>query len=245
MDFVRPIRALILTGALALPLPAMAQSADRLPSDDPTGLAAGRLMTAASVAPPVNKPAPGVRIYGLVDSEKLSATRSFTAVVGSSRMTDFGAGADIVNIRGGVFARVTFAYSSLSGTRVFVDAAQNVIPLNIPLTVKMTPIEIGGGWRFTAVDPKGRVIPYVGAGLVLLHYQETSDFALAGQDVDEEFTGAMFFGGVEVEIVKHAHVAVEGLYRHISTAAEAGVSATFDENDLGGSAIRFRFGVGF
>jgi hypothetical protein len=56
----------------------------------------------------------------------------------------------------------------------------------------------------------------------------------------------MFFGGVEVGIAKHVQVAVEGLYRHVTPPpASTGVLATFNENNLGGSAIRFRFGVGF
>lgn len=247
MNSVRLIGALVVAGALALPSVTMAQSADRLTSGGETGLVAGNLMATASVAPPINQPPPpGARVYGLVESENLSATKSFTAVAGTARTTNYGAGVDIVNLWEGVFARFAIAHSSLTGSRVFLDASQNAIALNIPLTVKMTPIEIGGGWRFIAVDPKGRVIPYVGAGLVFLHYQETSDFALTGENIDENFTGTMFFGGVEVVIAKHANVAVEGVFRHVAPpAATAGVSATFNENNLGGTAIRFRFGVGF
>jgi len=233
---------------LAMPMAGWAQSPAADLSSDPASEVTPDflLRSAATRVPPTSKSNPGVRAYGFTEFENLKASESFTAVLGTARLNFFGGGADAVNLWKGLFARFTFSHSSKTGTRVFVDSSQNVFPLNIPLTVSMTPFEVGGGWRFGSLDTKGRIVPFIGAGLVFLNYKESSSFSLNGEDTDQTFSGTMIFGGIEVGIVQHVNVAVEGLYRHVPDAiGEAGISNLFDENNLGGSVIRFRFGVGF
>jgi len=229
------LMGLMIGGLLAIPMVAAAQS----PAPDFV------LRAVAARVPPTSKLNPGVRAYAFTEIENLKATESFTTVLGTARLTFFGGGADAVNLWNGVFARFAFSHSEKTGTRVLVDSSKNVYPLNIPLTVTMTPIEIGGGWRFLALDKKGRIVPFVGGGGVFLHYKETSSHSLNGEDTDEVYGGTMFFGGVEIGVVTHVNVAIEGLYRHVPNAIGAGgISNIFDETNLGGRVLRFRFGVG-
>jgi hypothetical protein len=80
-------------------------------------------------------------------------------------------------------------------------SGSEVFPLGIPLTVTMTPIEAGGGWRF-ASKTGSRFTPYAGAAFLSMGYTETSDFAGAGDNTSERFTGQDLFGGVDIGIVK-------------------------------------------
>jgi hypothetical protein len=131
-----------------------------------------------------------------------------------------------------------------TGTRVIVDGTE-AIPLNIPLTIGMTPIELGGGWRFGGLDKGSHLVPYVGAAGLFLQYRETSEFADDSENTNTTFHGSTIFGGIDVAI-KFVHVGVEGVYRHVPNAIGAGgVSQAFKENDLGGGVVRFMFGVGF
>jgi hypothetical protein len=191
------------------------------------------------------RPRPGLRVYGIFESEALSAHQSFEAVLGSSRFELKGAGGDVVNVWRGAFARVTFTQGRKSGQRVFVTSSKTVIPLGIPVTVEMTPLEIGGGWRFASLDHGGHVEPYVGAAGLWLHYKETSKFSDPGEDTDAKFTGSAVFGGIDVGI-GFVRVGVEGLYRRVPKAlGDSGASQSFGEHDLGGGVIRLTIGIGF
>ena len=128
--------------------------------------------------PPATKARIGVRAYGLVEHEWLKATSSFNAVLGTSSLTFAGGGADVVNLWKGAFFRLDGARAKKSGTRVFLDGT-TPISLNIPLTVTMTPIEIGGGWRFAPLDRGRHLVPYAGAARLTLRYRETSQFSQA------------------------------------------------------------------
>ena len=54
----------------------------------------------------------------------------------------------------------------------------------------MTPIDAVVGWR----SPQGRVKPFVGGGATFFGYEETSDFADGGDDVDESKVGFVVHG---------------------------------------------------
>jgi opacity protein-like surface antigen len=227
-------------GMLALAAaPALAQQA---PPPRPTP----RPQTQTRPAPPRARTPLGIRAYGLVDLEQMAAKDSFSAVLGSAQMIGFGAGVDVTGLGGtGLFARVAFSTMSKDGERVFVDDTGDAHSLGIPITVKMTPFEFGAGWRFKAMDRRGRYVPYVGAGLLRLGYKETSDFAVDDEDeVSESFTGYTFFGGVDIAASKVVTVAIEGQYRTVPDALGVrGASVAFDETDLGGFNIRFMIGI--
>jgi hypothetical protein len=207
---------------LALPLPARA-------GQDPA-------------PPPPRAPSPiGLRAYAIVDSNAVAAKESFDAVLGTSHLTSFGGGVDVVEIWKHLFARVAVTRARKSGSRAFV-ANGEAFPLGIPLTVTMTPVEVGGGWRF--VSKSSWLTPYAGVAFLSMGYSETSKFAEAGENTDQRFTGQDVFGGVEVRIVKWLVAGGEVQYRRVPNALGAGgVSQDFGETDLGGVTARFTIGI--
>jgi hypothetical protein len=189
-------------------------------------------------SPPSRGSAVGVRGYLAVDAARMTASDSFKAIFGSAAVTSIGGGAE-VDAWQHVFVRVAVTRATRTGSRVFVDNGQ-VFPLNIPLSITMTPIEVGGGWRFPS---RGRVTPYAGGGIVSLGYQEVSDFAQTGENGNSRYTGGSAFGGVDVGIWKGLFVGAEAQYRHIPTPdTSATVMHEFLERDLGGAAVRVLIG---
>ena len=102
----------------------------------------------------------------------------------------------------------------------------------------MTPIEAGGGWRF-ASKTGSRFTPYAGAAFLSMGYTETSDFADAGDNTSERFTGQDLFGGVDIGIVKWLAASAEVQYRRVPNAIGAGgVSKDFGENPISAASPR-------
>jgi hypothetical protein len=200
---------------------------------------------ATQARPPVPKKSRvAVRAYGFYDFEALAASKTFDAVAGSSTLNSFGGGVEVLNIWRKAFVRMTFAHGSKDGQRVFVNSG-TVFPLGIPLTVGMTPIELGGGWR-TTVDKKGLTGVYVGAGVVFLNYSETvtGAGATSADNTSVTFTGYSIFGGVDRSFHKYLFAGAEAQYRGLPNAiGTAGVSQSYNETNLGGFAIRVLFGI--
>ena len=192
--------------------------------------------------PPTRKPPVGLRAYGFYEFQSLAATESFKAVTGSSTTHGFGAGFEVTNVFSKVFVRATFAHASKDGDRVVVNNGQ-IFNLGIPLTVGMTPIEIGGGWRSTA-DRRGRYAAYFGGGVVFLNYSETMPGGTSDDNTSKTFAGFSFFGGFDRTFHKHLVAGVEVQYRGVPNAiGTAGVSQIYNETNLGGFAIRALFGI--
>jgi hypothetical protein len=199
---------------------------------------------ARPAAKPPRAPSPiGLRAYGIVALDALAAKDSFDAVVGTSQLTAFGGGVDVVDLWKHVFARVAVTRASKSGSRVFVADNGEIFPFGIPLTVTMTPIEVGAGWRFVTRKPS-RLTPYAGVAFLSMGYTETSKFAQPGDNTSERFTGQDVFGGVEVRIWKWLVASGEAQYRRVPDALVAGgVSKDFGESDLGGVTARIAIGI--
>lgn len=187
----------------------------------------------------------GARVFGAVDINAMAASDSFKAVLDTSTVTAFGAGVDVTNLWKNLFARVAFTHASKKGERAVVFNNQ-VIPIGVPLTMTMNPVEVGAGWRFASKSPTARFTPYVGAGALLMKYREESPYGTSGEEVDISKTGGVVFGGVDVAVTKYIFVGGEAQYRTVPDAiGEGGVSKDFDETDLGGFTMRIRFGVRF
>ena len=119
-----------------------------------------------------------------------------------------------------------------------------VIPLGIPVDVTVTPIEISGGWRFR-IRSLPKLSPYVAGGLTAMKYHESSDGSTSAEDVDETFSGYHLLGGAEYKITRWLGVAGEASWTTVPDAiGESGVSAAFDETDLGGTTFRFKITIG-
>jgi opacity protein-like surface antigen len=205
------------------------------------GSAFAQATSRPSSAPPATNTV-GLRAYGVFDITAVAASKSFDAVFGSSQLFAGGGGAEI-DVWHHLFLRIAVTYVQRHGSRVFVDDAGQVYPLNIPLTVTMTPIEAGAGWRFTPKNPNGRVTPYIGGAFVSLGYQETSTLAQASDAVNERYVGGEGFGGVDVAIAKHFFVGGEAQYRHIGVPdVSTSVMTQLGDKDLGGFTGRVLVG---
>ncbi len=183
----------------------------------------------------------GLRAYGIVDLDSVAAKQTFDAELGTSQLKAFGGGVDVVDIWKHLFARVAVTRARKTGSRAFVSGAQ-VFPLGIPITVTMTPVEVGGGWRFAGLH--SRVTPYAGTAFVSMGYTDTSKFADPEENTSGHFKGGEVFGGVEVAIVRWVAAAVDAQYRRVPNAlGAAGVSKDFNETDLGGFTARVTIGI--
>jgi hypothetical protein len=90
----------------------------------------------------------GIRAFGVVDTDALTAHNSFNAILGTSRLTAFGGGADVLNIWKTAFVRVAVSHTGKNGNRAFVSNGQ-AVSLNIPIVVEglKSALEMAGRWR--------------------------------------------------------------------------------------------------
>jgi hypothetical protein len=195
------------------------------------------LLTAASASA---QSAVGVRGYFTYGAVIFSAGETLDAVTGKHHAPSIGGGGSVTGLWRGLFADVALSQQTLDGERVFI-AGGEVFPLGIPLKVRFRPLDVAVGWRMTL----NRYSPYGGIGLSRIHYEETSDFAAAGDNVSAGRNGALAMGGVDVPIWRWVHVGGEVRYRWVKgILGEGGVSDEFNENRLGGVSAAARISVG-
>jgi opacity protein-like surface antigen len=126
---------------------------------------------------------------------------------------------------------------------VFIGPDGEVFGLGVPLEVTVTPLEVTGGYRFTMISP--RFTPYAGVGYSSYGYKETSEFADPAEDVDERFSGFHLQAGAEYHVLEWLAVGGEVGWSTVADAiGQAGVSAHYDEDNLGGTSVRFKISVG-
>ncbi len=182
-----------------------------------------------------------IRAFGSVGTNWFAASSTFNAVLGSSTGQDFGGGLNLT--QGPGYLEIGARKFSKAGERVFVTSGGQVFPLAIPTEVTMTPLEIAAGWRFGTRF--GRVIPHLGAGYTRMKYEETSDFADAGENVDESFNGYHLVGGAEVRVSHWVGLTGEVVWTSIADAlGSGGASKAFDETNLGSTALRLTLVIG-
>jgi hypothetical protein len=201
------------------------------------------LLTACSAVPAAaqtDRPAVSIRGFAEAGHETFHASRTFTALFREDAGPVFGGGGEVV-LRRGIFVRVSASRHEKTGERALVLDGET-FRLGIPLTMTITPIEVSGGYRFRRSTS---LVPYGGAGVSSHGYRETSGFAAAGENVDERFTGYQVFGGVEYRFSRWIAAAGEAQYTTVPDAlGGGGLSAEFDERDLGGTIVRLRVIVG-
>jgi opacity protein-like surface antigen len=179
-------------------------------------------------------------IMGTVQS--FAAVDTFDAAFGKTFFPFFGGGVQVV-IKDGVFVEATASRFRQTGERAYLSGGK-AFTLGIPLTATLTPFEISGGYRFRL--PKLPLVrPYVAAGVGSYAYQETSDFAQAGEDVDTRHTGFLVNGGAEFRLHRWIGLDVDVQYTHVpGILGSAGVSQQAGESDLGGVAGRIKLVIG-
>ena len=185
----------------------------------------------------------GFRGFGDVGGTRFAAAQSFDAVLGTHSGIEFGGGVEGV-FPSGVFVNLRASRFQKDGGRVFVLNDQ-VFDLGIPTTVRVIPVQVTGGYRFKV--GRRTVVPYLGGGVGWFRYSETAEFAEAGEDVSETFTGYHFLGGAEWRMSRNIGVSGEAEWSIVPDALgqnPSGVSAAFDETDLGGITFRVKIVVG-
>jgi hypothetical protein len=200
------------------------------------------LLTSAAPASAQTGREIGVRGFGMVGNLNLTSSESFEAVLDRSSGPIFGGGAQVL-LPWNIYVEIGAWRFKEDGERVFIGPGGEIFKLGVPLEVTMTPLEITGGYRFTMLSR--RVIPYAGLGYSSYRYRETSEFADADEDVDGTFSGFHLQAGAELRILEWLGVGGEIGWASVPDAlGEGGVSAHFNEDNIGGTSIRFKITVG-
>ena len=187
-------------------------------------------------------PAFAPRAFVMFSQQQFAAKETFEAIFGESKSKGSfrGGGVDVVIARN-VFVEVGFARFEQTGERAFRYGGET-FRLGIPLTAKIRSVEFVAGYRVTAWR---RVLPYGGIGVGSHRYQESSEFAAAGDDVSVSASGLVLAGGVEVRLARFIGVTADVRRSTIEEIiGSAGISKEFGESDLGGTAARFRIIIG-
>lgn len=199
--------------------------------------------------PPPPPPSRGIEIggYAMAGLMTFTAADSFDVILGQPSGPIFGGGGRIgLPLRtrfGGLFVDVGAWRFRGEGERVFVFGGEE-FGLNIPLEITITPLELSAGWQFRFRRAL-RLRPYVAGGYSSYGYQETSPVNTPDEDVDDRFGGYHLYGGAEYKIMRWLGVAGEVNWTTIPDAiGVGGVSAEFDEHDLGGTSFRFKVTIG-
>ena len=183
----------------------------------------------------------GVRGFATLGGITFQAQDSFDAIFERHAGPIVGGGAQVLLPRD-VFVEVAASRFKQEGERAFVTATGELFQLGIPVEVTITPLEITGGWRFRKWP---RVVPYGGVGYSSYRYLETSDFANPEENVEERFGGFHVLGGAEYQARRWLAVGGEVVWASIPGAlGNGGVSAAFNENNLGGTTLRVKISVG-
>ena len=202
--------------------------------------AASAQSPASSSSTPSTYPMFSPRGFVLFSRQQFQAEQTFEAIFDDASGSFRGVGADLVLARN-VFVEIGWSRFEKTGERVFLFN-NTVYKLGIPLTITLRPFELSGGYRLT-VWP--RVIPYGGIGVASVRYEETSDFAATGDDVSVSGSGVVFLGGAEVRVTRFIGVSADIHYSSLADIiGTAGISKEYGEDNLGGTAVRFRIIIG-
>jgi hypothetical protein len=121
------------------------------------------------------------------------------------------------------------------GERVFVaDQAGPVFPLGHPLTLRLVPVDLTFGYRFS---PLGAFRPYAGAGGGVVFYREQSTVAGIDQEDSRTHGSAHVLAGVEWGGSRLRFGVELGYSIAPGTVGLGGVSKVYDESDVGGFTI--------
>ncbi|MBA3269316.1 MAG: hypothetical protein H0T71_02315 [Acidobacteria bacterium] len=187
------------------------------------------------------RPVVGVRGFATLGSLTFQAKESFETVLGSASGVVFGGGGQVL-LPWDIYVEVAASRFRQQGERVFVGPNDEVFRLGIPVEVTVMPLELTGGFRYRKWR---RAVPYGGIGYSFYRYRETSEFADRSENVNDGFGGFHLVGGAEIQPKRWLAVGGEVSWSSIPDAlGDGGVSAAFDEHNLGGSTFRIKVSVG-
>jgi opacity protein-like surface antigen len=176
-----------------------------------------------------------IRLVGSVTVERFAAATTFDAILGRSIGALYGGGARVE--RGNLFVEVTASRFRKSGERGF-GADGDGFGLGIPLTVTITPIEFAVGRKLRQF---GSITPYVGGGIGVYGYKETSPTEDASEQISARHAGWLLVGGAEFRIHRFLAFGADLHYTNVpGILGQGGLSQAVDEPNLGGIAARFK-----
>lgn len=182
-----------------------------------------------------------VRGFGNTSAMLFSARDSVDAVTGRPFDLLFGGGAQVV-LPSGTFAQVTIDRYREAGSRVLVSGTQ-MFATDLPTRLTVTPVLVSAGHRSAAYR---RYAPYVAAGVGWYALTEDSPELPGAQSISQGKIGYHVAGGAEFLLARRVSLAGEVQWATVPKGLrETGVSARFDEDNLGGTTFRFKFIVGY
>ncbi|MGH9385128.1 MAG: hypothetical protein ACRD2N_12665 [Vicinamibacterales bacterium] len=177
-----------------------------------------------------------IRGFGEVGFLRLAATKSFNAIFGKDTTWLPGAGVH-ASWPNGSFAAAEVEWFRLTGQRAFVLDSQ-VFPLGIEDVVTVIPVQATFGYQ---IGRSQVARPYFGAGFGLFFFRERAKFAQTGDDVSQRFPSYHAVVGVDLVRRRRISTAIEAQYSTVRKAiGKSGVSAGFNETDLGGTTVRMK-----
>jgi hypothetical protein len=197
-----------------------------------------RVNQSASAPLPLAPRDTGIRAFGDVSYHLFSARDTFKAVLDQPGGVFLGGGGEF-RFGNGLFVQGAARWFRKTGERVFVFEDE-VFPLGIENTVTITPLTVSAGARFRS---RGAV-PYVGGGVGVYRFKETSEFEDPLEAIDEQFTSYHVLGGVEWRTRSWIAAAFEVQYTLVPDSLEGGLAEIYDERDLGGLDFRFKIVLG-
>jgi hypothetical protein len=204
------------------------------------GLCLGLWFAAPAAAQ--DPPAVSIRPFVMATEQSFAAIDTFDATFGKTYFPFFGGGVQVV-IHDGFFVEASASRFRQTGERAYLSGG-TAFKLGIPLTATITPLEISAGYRFT-LPQLPRVRPYAAIGYGSYSYQETSDFAEPGDNVDTRHGGYLVNGGAEFRLHTWVGLAIDVQYNQVKgILGSGGVSQQAGESDLGGVAARFKLVIG-
>jgi len=187
-----------------------------------------------------DSPTLSIRPFAFGSVQSFTAVDTFNAVFGRSYDPFFGGGVQLV-VQDQFVVELTASRFKQTGQRAFISNGQS-FGLGIPLTATIVPFEVTGGYRFK-LSP--RVRPFVAAGFGTYKYTETSSFNEAGEDVDIRHAGFVLNGGADFRLHPWISIGADVHYTRVpGILGSGGVSQQAGEDDLGGTAARFKLIVG-
>lgn len=174
-----------------------------------------------------------VRVFGQAGGVLFSARDSFEAILGNAFGPTVGGGAQVV-FSNGAFLQAGVERFNKDGNRVMVGASE-LFALPAPVSVSVLPIQVSLG--FFMGEP-GEVAAYAGGGIGIYSYREESPDI---EEVSLHKAGYHVLGGMEFPLMSRVSLAGEVQWTAVPKGlGDGGLSAAFDEDDLGGTTFKLK-----
>jgi hypothetical protein len=177
-----------------------------------------------------------IRGFGNIGGVLFTASDSFETILGGSFNSAFGIGGQVV-LPMGLYAQVSYDRLRDTGSRALVSGTQ-VFTLEIPNRITITPILATVGYQ--GLKTSG-LVPYFGGGVGWYTLDEDSPSIPGSETLSSKHVGYHVVGGAEFPLSRWIAFAGEAQWATVPGAiGDSGVSAYYEENDLGGLTFRFK-----